>query len=111
MRIVHLMASPFFGGPERQMLGLARHLPREVETIFLSFAEHGHAQAFLDQVKLAGFEGKALTHNTPRYFACVNEVADELRRLKADILCCSGYKPDLVGWRAGRRVGVPIVSV
>lgn len=111
MRIVHLMASPFFGGPERQMLGLAKHLPREVETLFLSFAEHGHAQAFLDQVKLAGFEGKALKHNTPRYFACVREVADELRRLNADLLCCSGYKPDLVGWRAGRRVGVPIVSV
>ena len=27
MNIVHLMASPFFGGPERQVLGLARSLP------------------------------------------------------------------------------------
>lgn len=29
MRVVHLMASPFLGGPERQALGLARHLPSE----------------------------------------------------------------------------------
>ena len=51
MRVVHLMASPFYGGPERQMLGLARHLPSEVESIFLSFAERGLAQAFLDEVR------------------------------------------------------------
>ncbi len=111
MRIVHLMASPFYGGPERQMLGLARHLPNPVESVFLSFAERGLAQAFLDEVKRHGFAGKTLTYNTPRYFACVREVADELRRLQADLLCCSGYKPDLVGWRAARRVGIPVVSI
>jgi glycosyltransferase involved in cell wall biosynthesis len=111
MRVVHLMASPFYGGPERQMLGLARHLPREVESIFLSFAEGGLAQPFLDETRRLGFEAKALTHNTPRYFACVAEVADELRRLHADLVCCSGYKPDLVGWRAARRVGIPVVSI
>lgn len=111
MRVVHLMASPFYGGPERQMLGLARHLPSEVESVFLSFAERGLAQPFLDEVHRHGYEGKSLVYNTPHFFACVREVADELRRLKADLLCCSGYKPDLVGWRAARRAGVPVVSV
>jgi glycosyltransferase involved in cell wall biosynthesis len=111
MRVVHLMASPFFGGPERQMLGLARHLPGDVESLFLSFAERGLAQAFLDEARRHGFEARALIHNTPRYFSCVAEVAAELRTLNADLLCCSGYKPDLVGWRAARRVGIPVVSV
>lgn len=111
MRIVHLMASPFFGGPERQMLGLARHLPKEVESVFLSFAERGLAQPFMDEVKRHGIEGKLLAYNTPRFFACVREVANELTRLKADVLCTSGYKPDIVGWRAARRAGVPIVCV
>jgi glycosyltransferase involved in cell wall biosynthesis len=111
MRVVHLMASPFYGGPERQMLGLARHLPREVESVFLSFAEGGLAQPFLDEARRLGFQAKALVHNTPRYFACVREVADELSRLSADLVCCSGYKPDLVGWRSARRVGIPVVSI
>jgi glycosyltransferase involved in cell wall biosynthesis len=111
MRIVHLMASPFLGGPERQMLGLARHLPADVQTTFLSFAERGLAQALLDETTRAGFEAKALAYNTPRYFACVREVAGELSRLNADLLCTSGYKPDLVGWRASRRVGIPVVSI
>jgi glycosyltransferase involved in cell wall biosynthesis len=111
MHVVHLMASPFYGGPERQMLGLAKHLPSDVTSTFLSFAERGLAQPFIDEVRRHGFTANALLHNTPRYFACVGEVAACLRRLKADVLCCSGYKPDLVGWRAARRVGIPVVSI
>jgi glycosyltransferase involved in cell wall biosynthesis len=86
-------------------------LPSEVESTFLSFAERGLAQAFLNEARLQGFTAKPLTQNTPRYFASVNEVAAELLRLRADLLCCSGYKPDLVGWRAARRVGIPVVSI
>jgi glycosyltransferase involved in cell wall biosynthesis len=111
MHVVHLMASPFHGGPERQMLGLARYLPHEVKSTYLSFPERGLARAFLDEVARQGYEGKALTHNTPHLFACIREVADELRRLQADLVCCSGYKPDIIGWRAARRVGIPVVSV
>ncbi len=111
LRVVHLMASPFYGGPERQVLGMARHLPSEVESAFLSFAERGLAQPFLDEATRLGFTAKALRHNTPRYLSCVAEVADELRRLNARLLCCSGYKPDLVGWRAARRVGIPVMSI
>jgi glycosyltransferase involved in cell wall biosynthesis len=111
LRVVHLMASPFYGGPERQVLGMARNLPGDVECVFLSFAERGLARPFLDEAARYGFTAKALGHNTPRYFACVAEVADELRHVKASLLCCSGYKPDLVGWRAARRVGIPVMSI
>ncbi|MBI2804618.1 MAG: glycosyltransferase [Planctomycetes bacterium] len=111
MRVVHLMASPFYGGPERQMLGLARHLPGDVVSAFLSFPERGLAQAFLTEARRHGFQAKALQHNTPRVLACIGEIAAELRDSKADLLCTSGYKPDLIGWRAARRVGIPVVSV
>jgi glycosyltransferase involved in cell wall biosynthesis len=82
-----------------------------VESILLSFAERGLAQAFMEEVKRHDFDGRLLTRNTPRFFACVREVAETVRQLKADLLCASGYKPDLVGWRAARRIGVPIISV
>ena len=111
MIIAHLMASPFFGGPERQMLGLARHLPAGSTSVFLTFAEHGKCRAFLEQVHKFGFEGLALENNTPHVRAAAREVAGHLRRIKADILTCSGYKPDLIGWLAARRVGIPVVAV
>src|SRR4051794_24627672 len=111
MRIVQLMASPFFGGPERQMLGLARSLPPSFRTAFLTFAERGLSQALLNQVHAHGFEGIMLAHNFPQVNRAAHEVAEHLRRLEADVLCCSGYKPDIIGWLAARRAGVPVISV
>ena len=47
--VVHLTASQFVGGPERQMLGLGQSLDRLTRTVFLSFAEGGNSQAFLEE--------------------------------------------------------------
>jgi glycosyltransferase involved in cell wall biosynthesis len=111
MLIAHLMASPFYGGPERQMLGLARHLPTSYRSVFLSFAENGQARPFLDQVEGHGFEGRLLERNAPHLRQAVREVTRVLRSLRADILCCSGYKPDIIGWLAARQIGLPVISV
>lgn len=111
MRIVHLTASPFFGGPERQMLGLARALPAGCRTLFWSFAERGLSRPFLERARSEGFEAEALIHNTPRMAAAIGEVAERLRQVRADVLCCHGYKADLIGWRAARRAGIPVVAV
>src|SRR5437764_1364928 len=100
MRVVHLTASTFHGGPERQMLGLARSLPEGDESVFLSFAEGGRCRPFLAAARREGFEAVGLTHDTPRFRAAVREVAGHLRRLGADLLCCHGYKADLLGRRA-----------
>src|SRR4051812_21994707 len=98
MNIIHLAASPFFGGPERQMLGLASSLPAKYRSVFLSFSEGGKCRPFLDGARQLGCETVELTENTPRYRAAIREVASHLRRLDADALCCHGYKPDLLGW-------------
>ncbi len=109
--VVHLAASPFFGGPERQMLGLARALPSSYRSVFLSFAERGLAQALLDRVSAAGFPALALKANTPHLLRSAREVAGHLRQERADILLCNGYKPDIVGLLAGRLAGVPVVCI
>lgn len=111
MNIVHLTASPFFGGPERQMLGLARAMPDEYRSIFLSYAERGLCRPFLEQLRRHGFEAIELRHNAPRLNAAVKELSGRLRDSRADVLCCHGYKPDIIGLIAARRVGVPIVAV
>lgn len=111
MTIVQLMASPFVGGPEQQMLGLATHLPAKYRTVFLSFAEGGRCQALLDEAQKKGFEAIALKHNVNRPNRAVREIRDFSRHLRADVLCCSGYKPDILGWAAARRAGIPVISI
>jgi glycosyltransferase involved in cell wall biosynthesis len=111
MRIVHLMASPFVGGPERQVLGLAGSLPADYRTSFLSFAERGLSRPFLEEARRLGCEAVELKENAPHVHRAAREVADHLLRLGADVLCCSGYKPDLIGWWAARRAGVPVIAI
>ncbi|MFL5341017.1 MAG: glycosyltransferase [Gemmataceae bacterium] len=111
MRIVHLTASTFFGGPERQMLGLARHLPADCQTHFLSFAEGGRCKEFLKHVRWNGFEGESLTRDTPNLPAAVLELSRRLRDLRADILLCHGYKANLVGRSAAHSAGLPAIAI
>ena len=109
--VVHLTASTFFGGPERQMLGLARNLPGTYRSVFVSFAEGGRCRAFLQEARRQGFKAVALEHDTPHLLAATRELADFLGRSRAGVLCCHGYKAALLGRLAARRRGIPVVSV
>jgi glycosyltransferase involved in cell wall biosynthesis len=111
LRLVHLTSSRFFGGPERQMLGLAKALPNDCQTVFASFGEGGRCEAFLDLVRSAGFVGRRLIHDTPHLFAARKEIAALIREFRADLLLCHGYKADLVGRPAARIAGIPVVAV
>jgi glycosyltransferase involved in cell wall biosynthesis len=108
---MHLTASTFYGGPERQMCGLGHSLPPEYRTIFSSFSEKGRSRAFMDEVRRQGFEAAPLRHDTPFLRAAARELEGHIRRSGVDFLCCHTYKADLVGRVAARRCGIPVVAV
>ena len=111
MIAAHLTASTFFGGPERQMLGLARYLKPRVWSVFLSFAENGRCRSFLEAAARQGFPATALKYDTPWFRAAMRELAQVLSEQGVEVLCCHGYKADLLGRLAARRIGIPVVSV
>lgn len=109
--VMHLTASTFYGGPERQMCGLARSLPPKYRSVFCSFAEKGACRHFLEEAQRQGLEAFALRHDTPFLRAAARELEEHLKRLGASVLCCHTYKADLVGRVAARRRGIPVVAV
>ncbi len=111
MIVVHLTASTFHGGPERQMLGLARALPASVRSVFLSFPEGGRCRPFLSAARQQGCEAVALSNDTPRLRAAVAEIRGHLERLRADVLLCHGYKANVLGRLAARGCHIPAVAV
>lgn len=111
MNLVHLTASSFFGGPERQMLGLAEALPAAVRTTVVSFAEGGRSAAFLAEAESRGIPTVGLRHDFPKLPATIRELTGVLRAADADVLLCHGYKAALLGRVAARRVGIPAVAV
>src|SRR5262249_20692697 len=90
---------------------LARALPARYRTVFLSFAEGGRSEAFLNQADEAGFEGQTLRHDTPKLRSAARELTAFLQIRAADVLICHGYKSNLLGRVAARRAGIPVVSV
>ena len=109
--VVHLTSSRFFGGPERQMLELAKETVSTWKTVFASFSEGGLCRSFLGEAREAGFEAIELSADTPRLLRAARELTQLLRDADASLLCCHGYKANLLGWLAARRVGIPVVSV
>jgi glycosyltransferase involved in cell wall biosynthesis len=111
MRIVHLTASQFLGGPERQMLELGRALALEYRSAYVSFREGGRCAEFLAAAAGQGCPAFGLRRDTPRLWGALGELTRLLATLGADVLCCHGYKADLLGRPAARRLGIPAVAV
>ena len=111
MNLVHLTASTFFGGPERQMLGLALAMPDSIRTTFATFPEGGRGGAFLDEVRKHGFATSPLKTDFPKVYASVREVVELLRATACDVLVCHGYKAHVLGRLAAHRAGIPAVAV
>lgn len=111
MNLVHLTASTFFGGPERQMLGLARALPDSVRTTFATFPEGGKGEAFLAEVRQHGFATAPLKNDFPKVFAAIRELSELIRATVCDVLICHGYKAHILGRLAARRAGIPAIAV
>jgi glycosyltransferase involved in cell wall biosynthesis len=109
--VMHLTASRFYGGPERQMCGLARSLPASYRTVIASFAENGHCGAFLEKVRQQGLAGVEIERDTPRLYGALYELTGHLCRFRPNVLCCHGYKADLLGRLAARKVGIPVLAV
>jgi glycosyltransferase involved in cell wall biosynthesis len=111
LHVVHVTSSRFFGGPERQMLELARELAPDVASTFVSFSEENLCQDFLQEVRNAGFIGIALKFDTPRLLSAAGELTKLLKNLQATLLCAHGYKASLLGLTAARTSGIPVVAV
>jgi len=111
MNIVHLTASPFFGGPERQMLELGREMAQLYRSVYVSFQEEGRCWDFVARAESEGFSSFALQNDFPRIISTVRELHALLCDVGATILCSHGYKGNLLGLWVARRMRIPIISV
>ncbi len=79
--------------------------------LFLSFSEGTRCRHFLAEAKKQGFDADALLNDTPRLDRAVGELTRRLRSVNACVLCCHGYKANITGLWAARRLGIPVIAV
>ncbi|MCL2348645.1 MAG: glycosyltransferase [Planctomycetaceae bacterium] len=114
MNILTLTASPFFGGPERQMIGLAETLRRlhpDVRSMIASFSEKGNACPFLEKAAAAGFEAMELQNDFPHLLRAKKELQTLLRERQIDLILANGHKARCIAWLVARSGNVPVIGV
>jgi succinoglycan biosynthesis protein ExoA len=106
-RVLHLRASNFVGGPERQLLRYAEldgEGPWEVVFGVYIGAEEG--REFRDAILSRGLQVIPLTVGSLLF--SVRELVNVVRNQKFALICTHGYKADIVGLLAGHIAKVPV---
>jgi len=114
MNILTLTTSPFYGGPERQMIGLAETLTEvapEIHHYLSSFPEKGAARPFLEKAAEKGLETIKLTWDFPHLVRATMEVRKVLRERKIDLVLANGHKARCISWLATRFSPVKVIGV
>jgi succinoglycan biosynthesis protein ExoA len=108
VRILHLIASNFVGGPEKQILHHALNLRGSGFEVWIgSFRDQAEKAAILAQAEAIGlptFESKSSGRFDPR---AVFDLATFIKRERIQLLCTHGFKANSIGVFAKTLAGVP----
>lgn len=107
VRILHLVASNFVGGPERQILRHVRRVAAPGREFWVgSFRDMPSRPEILQAAEDLGIPTLELSsgHFLPR---TTFQLARWLRRKGISVLCTHGYKANVVGWLAKHLTSVP----
>jgi glycosyltransferase involved in cell wall biosynthesis len=75
-----------------------------------SFLEGGTPNETLEQAEIAGLRNFGIPMSSRFDIRALWKLIQLLRLEKIGLLCSHGYKSTVMGWWAGRRVGIPVVA-
>jgi len=107
-RIVHLRASNFVGGPEKQILAYASYdIDDRVESCIASFCGD---QEGADLLRAAATRGvPTLPLPASSLIGSLHLLVHQIRRSNVRLICAHGYKPSVIASVASRLTKVPYV--
>ena len=109
VRILHLRASNFVGGPERQILRYASfELGGDLQITLASFVGRQEGKELLATAKRMGISTLALPAGMRGAFKSVSSITQYIRQRGVLLLCTHGYRADLLGIWAAERCRVPV---
>ncbi|RMG43943.1 MAG: glycosyltransferase family 1 protein [Acidobacteria bacterium] len=110
-RVAHLIASNFFGGPERQILGHAARLGRYGwEAVIGSFREGRPAVEIVERARERGRPAFLVDTASPFSPDNARQLARFLSEMRVEVLATHGYKADIYGHLAAAKVGIPRIA-
>ncbi|MDH4157035.1 MAG: glycosyltransferase family 4 protein [candidate division Zixibacteria bacterium] len=103
-RVLHLRATNFYGGPERQLHYHAKAAANsEFDIILGSFAEKGRQPDLLDRAAVDAIAVHLFNVKSAYDTASIKLVRKYLVQSGIDILCTHDYRTNIIGYRAVRK--------
>lgn len=108
--VMHLRASNFVGGPEKQILEHLQRIDRKLfRPVLCSFTNNGHANDLLR----AGESDNICTLKLKSKSAFSPMLIWQLKKLlmenSVQLLVTHGYKPNIIGYFAAKLLGIPMI--
>ena len=111
LRIMHLVACNFFGGPEKQILRQAEHLDSTLfELTLASFTDGGRENELLRQAREREIKTSAIWTKNAYDLSSVRRIRRALTENKLDLLCTHTYRPNILGFFAVRGTEVKQIA-
>jgi len=111
IKVLHLIATNFFGGPEKQII---EHLKRLNPILFRgllgSFQEWGEPNELLAMAGRQGLPHYSIPMYGPFDFRAQFHLNRIISNEGIDILVTHHYKSCVMGWVAGRKFGIPVLA-
>jgi glycosyltransferase involved in cell wall biosynthesis len=108
VRILHLRASNFVGGPERQIFAYAAAMPKdEITTWIGTFTSGSEGRGFADAGRAQGIP--VWECQAAGVHAAVEALKDFIRKEQIAMVCTHGYKATILALLACRPKRIPVV--
>ncbi len=111
-RIAHLIATNFYGGPEKQIIEHLRLLEndQQLEGVLITFVEGHQQNEILSKARDLGLEHIGIPMNGPMDVRALKSLMNALKMKKIDFLCAHHYKAVVMGWFAAKRLKIPVID-
>lgn len=110
--VAHLIASNFYGGPEKQILTHARYLdPARFRFVLVPFVEQGRPNEILQKAEELGIESAPVQVGSPFDPRAVGQLRRIFLKEQASIVCSHGYKANVLGRLATWSCGIPQIAI
>lgn len=104
MTILHLRASNFYGGPERQLFHHAQVMASGPHRVIIgSFSEHGQRPELLNVSEVAEIDNVMIDVSSAYDLSAVGKIKKTLLNENIDLLCTHDYRSHLLGHAACRK--------
>lgn len=111
-KIVHFIATNFYGGPEKQVITHARCIKEKgFDPYIVSFNENGHHNELLRQAEKAGLKTHAIEVKGAFNPFAIKELVGFLQREDIKLIASHGYKTNIIGRLASSIARIPKVAV